>query len=359
MSSFYCSPFKSAKKEKIFAGHALQKFAKSPLSHSALKDRQAAKRIWRGIYKPHSQFFIFAFGGMSYSAKITNSILPSKNKNIFLIDKIDKKSLQALSSIKKTQLRNCHFLFISKSGQTKEMLFYKSFLKKIYSKKNLSLKGRITLLSQALKSPLLKWVKNQKGDIVFLNSKLPGRFSFFTLSGFLQSQAYSSCLRSEGLIPSLKDRQILEFFIHQCNRKKKEIFFCSFDPRLKELSRWLETSWSESLFHSSAKKQAPLLRRISLYDLRHSFIEELMAKRHQSCLWALNLKSTPSHSEQQIRELLKIKKIPYLFMKTGLNNRSVSHLITVFYKILFCMGDFFQLNIYKQNWVDYLKKISC
>ena len=358
MNSFNCSPFKSTKTEKIFVSNSLKKFIESPLSRHSSKDRQTAKQIWGEINKSHSHIFIFAFGGMSYSAKIMKSLFPSKNKNVVLIDKINEKYLQTLSSFKKTQLKACHFLFISKSGQTKEILFYKSFLKKIYSKKNLLLKGRITVLSQALKSPLLKWAKQQNGNIVSLNSKLPGRFSFFTLSGLMQSQAYDFCLNPKSLPPYSKNKKILEFFIHQYNHNKKEIFFCSFDPKLRELSHWLETSWSESLFHSSTQKQAPLLRHISLYDLRHSFIEELMAKHHQICFWALDLKSNPSSNEQQIKKLLKGKKIPYLFMKTSLNNKYLSHLITVFYKILFCMGDFLQLNIYKQNWVDHLKKIS-
>ena len=155
------SSFKIKKKDKDFISLSLKKFAESPLSQISKKDLAKAKKIWKTIKKSHHKIFIFSFGGAGSSAKIVNSLFPKKNNNVFLIDAIDKESLNSISSLKKTELKSCHFIFISKSGQTKEILFYNSFLKKIYLSKQLSLKDRITTLTQDLKSPLLNGQKKK------------------------------------------------------------------------------------------------------------------------------------------------------------------------------------------------------
>ena len=379
-SPFDYSPFKPSKKEKSFVSSSLKKLSVSPLFQISKKDLKLAKTIWKTIKKSHSTVFIFAFGGMGSSAKIANSLSPTKNKNVFLIDAIDEKFLSCLSSLKKTKLQSSHSIFISKSGQTKEILFYKSFLQKIYFNKQLSLKGKVTVLTQALRSPLLKWAKKEGCSVMLSDKPFPGRFSFFTLSGLLQFQAYGfdwsdkmfnnppKALKtlefqqtSTGLFANNPPAtaKALEFFIHQ-SVKRKEIFFCPFDLQLKELSHWLELSWSESLFKKETERQAPVLRNIALSDLRHACIEELIAKKDQVCFWALDIKSKnkpDSLYKKQIKKLLKTKKIPYMFMQLSLNSqKSLAGLIIDFYKILSCLGDFSKSDIYTQPWVDYLKR---
>ena len=358
---FDFSPFKASKKDKSFVSSSLKKFIDSPLSQISAKELEKAKKIWERIKRSHSKIFIFAFGGTGSSAKILNSLYPSTNKNIFLIDTINEDTLNYLSAIEKTDLKSFHSFFFSKSGKTEELLFYKSFLKKIYMNKQLSLKGKFTILTQSLKNPLSEWAKKEGGSIVFSDNPLPGRFSFFTLNGFLQSQIYTHNFTVRKPKNSTQLIKALEFFVHHC-KKKKEIFFCPFAPQLEKLSHWLELSWSESLFKKEAVRQAPLLRNITLSDLRHACIEELITKKDQVCFWALNIKSRnkpDSFYEKQIKNLLKTKKIPYIFMSLSLDNKnSLSESMISFYKILFFMAEFSKSNIYTQPWVDYLKKIN-
>ena len=353
--------FNSSTKEKHFVSSSLKKFYNSSLSQILEKDLKSAQTIWKSINQFSSKIFIFAFGGAGSISKIASSLLSVKNKKVFLIDTINEESLTYLAGLKKTELKSCQLLFISKSGQTRELIFYKSFLKKIYSKKNLSLKGRLTLLTQSSNSPLLQWINKEGGSIIFSHTSLPGRFSFFTLSGFLQLQAHSRRhWRPLTAKNSDSDIKSLEFLIHHC-LKRKEIFFCPFNPQLKELSHWLELCWSESLFKQPAKKQVPVLRNIPLSDLRHACIEELIVKKDQNLFWALDIKSKNKPNllyENQLKSIFKAKKIPYLFIKMPLNNEiALVELIFFFYKIFFLMGDFFKSNIYTQPWVDYLKKV--
>ena len=360
-NSYDCSPFKINKKEKLFIDHSLKKFISSPLAEFSKETLESAREIWTDIKKAHSKIFIFAFGGTGSSSKIANALSPRKDNNIHLIDSINEDFLILLSSLKKTELKTSHSIFISKSGQTKEILFYMSFLRQIYSKKKLSLKKRITVLTRSEKSPLLKWAKREGNSVIFSKTPLPGRFSFFTLSGFLQSQAYDLdfSVNMEQHTPELI--KALEFFIHQSD-KKREIFLCPFDSQLRELSRWLELSWSESLFKKNAEKQPPILRNITLSDLCHAFIEELMAKKGQTVFWALSLKPSQKSRflyEKQIKNLLKTENIPYTFTFLSLNGKnSLAGLLADLYKIFFCIGDFSKSDIYTQTWVNYLKRVN-
>lgn len=351
------SPFNSSKKEKSFVSSSLKQFPNSPLSQFSAKDLKTAKEIWKNIKKPQSKIFIFAFGGAGASAKIANSLFPLKNRDVFLIDKVNKEYLKQLSTLTKTELKSSHSLFISKSGKTEELIFYKSFLKKLYSNKKLSLEGKFTVLTQSENS-LFKWAKKEKGSVTLSKNFLPGRFSFFALSGLLQFQAYGCHFKQPTIKNSSIEKKMLEFFIHYCTNKT-EIFFCPFNPQLKELAHWLELSWSESLFKQKTKKQAPVLRNVSLPDLRHACIEELISKKNQLCFWSINIKNKETDKplyEKQLKKLIKTKNIPYLFMEIDLKNKnSIAELILGFYKILFCMGDYFKSDIYIQPWVDYLK----
>ena len=353
------SPFKTYKKDKNLAFSSLSHFINSPLSQIPNKDLEKAKKIWKNIKKSHSRFFIFAFGGAGSTANILSSLYPSKNKNVYLITSLDKKSLDLLSFLTKTDLKSSYSFFFSNSGKTKEILFYKSFLKKLYKKNKLSLKESVTVLTHSLTNPLAKWAKKESCSIIISKNFLPGRFSFFTLSGFLQAEICNSPLNKKTIQHSTQLIKVLEFFTHYSNNKRKEIFFCPFTSSLKELACWWESTWSESLFREKKIIQTPLLRNINAPDLRHAFIEELITKKDTAWFWALDIQSENSINpySHQIKKLLKAKKIPYLFMTCSMKNKdSINELIFTFYSILFCMGYILNLNIYIQPWVDYLKK---
>ncbi len=353
------SPFKASKREKVFLSTALKKFLSSPLSQISEQDLKAGKKIWAGARSSGSKALIFAFGGAGSSAKILSWLFPAKSGSVRLIDSMDRESFDRLSSLTKSELKSHSFLFISKSGQTKESLIWADFLKSAHLRHKLSLKKRATVLTQNAQSPLGKWAKKERGSVLIANSPLPGRFSFFALSGLAQAQAYGFDFSVKDLKARPSPIQALEFFIHHYSAKK-EIFLCPLAPELKGLARWLELSWSESLFQPGAKKQAPILRSVSPSDFCHAFAEELIAKKSKSVFWAMDItsKNRPfSPYEPAIKKMLKAKKIPHVFMKLPLGDKnSLAEILLICHKILFCAGAFFKSDIYTQPGVDYLKK---
>ena len=373
--SFYSYPALATSKKKQWITKALTEFHKTNLSKVSEKQFQQASNLYKQIRSSNSQVFIFAFGGIGASFKTAQSFFALKNKQAILVDSLDPLIIKRISSLNKKELSSCHFVFISKSGQTSEILFYKQLVQKTYSKKKLSLKNRLTLLVQNQNSPLTLWGKKEQAHCVFLEDSLPGRFSFFSLSGCFQFQACGLKIKADSFLSSSIDSQLYSF-LHSLF-SKKEIFLCFFQTELKALSNWLEMSWSESLFKESMKKPLPLLRVISWSELRHGFIEELVSKKNQACFLALNLKSDSSKQElraldakfykkesaeniksdqYKLKKLLKLKKISCLFVDVEKEPSAFFELLFLFYQLLFLAGEYAKVDIKTQPWVDYFKK---
>ena len=350
--NFHSSTFKTTPKDKKWIQDSLKKFKKSPLSEISKEQLKLSDQLYKKIKISHSQVFIFAFGGIGASFRICQSFFSAKNKEVVLVDSLHLDCKSQVSKLTKTQMRSTQFVFISKSGQTDEILFYKNLIQKIYSKNKISLKNRVTILTQNLKSPLLAFGKKVSAHIVFLENSLPGRFAFFNLSGCLQFQLFGLKIKSNLSKPILAPVHFLEFFASEF--KKQEIFLCSFQPELHAISNFFELSWSESLFSEKMKRSAPILRAICFSDLQHGFIEELVAKKRQVCFWALNLKSS-SNKNARLKSLLQFKKIPYLFINLEKKSSSLFDLLMAFYQLLFLAGEFSGVDIKTQPWVDYLK----
>ena len=358
---------------------ALKSFTKSELSTVSKEVLLQASQLYQQINSSHQKIFIFAFGGIGASFKIAQSFFSLKNRKANLVNAFDLSIVKKISGLSKKELRASHFIFISKSGQTSEILFYKQLIQKTYLKRKLSLKNRLTILTQKQNSSLFLWAKKEKASLVFLEKSLTGRFSFFSLVGFLQFQSCGLKIKAKELPFFCFNPQLYNFF--QSLLSKKEVYFCYFQKELSTISNWLEMSWSESLFKEDMKKPLPVLRSISWSDLRHGFIEELISKKNQSCFLGLDLKQDKANKlskdelsffenldfyqiknsgkfksdEYKLKKLLKTKKIPCLFISSEKTPADFLELIFFFYQILFLAGSYAKIDIKTQSWVDYFK----
>ncbi|MBC6415061.1 MAG: hypothetical protein GDA46_01530 [Bdellovibrionales bacterium] len=361
-------------KEQKLLEKYLKDFQKSSLSEFSFKKALTAKKIFQKIKNQnHSNLFIFVFGGMSGSSYLSEMFYQDTKKP-YKISEINDKLIHLLLKQPKEKLKKSHFIFISKSGQTSEILFYLNTLKHIYSKQKISFKNKITILTRDLKSPLRDFAKSKQVELILLKDNLPGRFSAFSLSGFLQFyfQGFDP-LKFSSHWPLLSN-PLLDFIFSQKN--KKEHWLCSCDIYMERFGNWLEMIWSESLLKKQKKNSPPLLKHVSLYNLRHAYIEELITKKKDICvlLFYFNkeLKSSKFHFKDQkisndflsfknqardgIEKTLKANKIPFLISKLDFNESSLLELIFYSYQILFVLGKSFKLNIFVNPYVDSLKK---
>ena len=353
--SFYSAPIKAELKKKQKIVNDLKKFHKTGLSETSEEQLQQSVELYQQISSSRSQVFIFAFGGIGAGFKIAQSFFSLKNKKALWVDSLDLAFKQKISNLNQKELRSSHFVFISKSGQTSEILFYKKLVDRIYSKNKISLKNKLTILTQDSNSPLRLWGKRNRAHLVFLEDSLPGRFSFFSLSGYFQFLACGLKISPRALAQTSLPSGVFDFLTVLLERQ--EIWLCFFQPELNKLSHWLEITWSESLFKENMKNQPPILRAVSWPDLRHGFIEELIAKKKQVYFWGLDLKTIKRDpAKDKLKGLLRSKKIPYLFLTAKKDLTDFFDLVRFFYKVLFLAGEFSKVDVKTQPWVDDFKK---
>ena len=375
--------FSLKRQDKKFIKDSLCGFKKNLLSEFSLEKAREAQKIFQTINQGNPSVYLFVFGGMGGSSYLFDSLAYKKQpykKKLYKIDKVDCQHVSHLLKKNKKELKSSHFVFISKSGKTPEVLYYKKLLKSIYSKNQISLKNKVTVLVSDLKSPLAQFAKKEQMKVVSLTEDLPGRFSVFTLSGFLQ-------LYLQGLNPLnyLEDfskiSDSMQSFLFQ-QKNKKEYWFCSSSKPLEKFGVWFELVWSESLFKSHKKNSLiPSLRCSSLYKLQHAYIEELTAKQKDIAVLFFDFKKETQkqflktgHSlllkqpyllkdflnfqnknKRKMQNLLQSKNIPLLNIEIDFSENSLFDLIFSFYQTLFIFGDFFKVNIFKNDQVDQLK----
>ena len=374
------------KEEDLILKKSLQSFQQSSLSHFSLEKIKQAQKIFQKIQKKKSSpLFLFVFGGMGGSSFLFD--FKSSKKKPYRIDKVKSQFIEEFLKKTKSELKNSHFLFLSKSAKTPELFFYQKLLQSLYTKKQLSLKNKITVLSSSSKSPFLQFAKKEQAEIILLEEDLPGRFSVFTLSGFLQ--LYLQGFDPLKMRPSVFQTQcFLESFLLK-QRAKKEYWLCCSNELLQKFGIWFELLWSESLL-KNVKNKVPSLRFVSLYKVQHAFIEELIAKKKEIGVVFLDFKraslsqtqsdktssfktaslgfaNTKSpyleyllnfqhKSKKRFFEIIDAQKIPMLNLEVDSTEQALCDLMFSFYRSLFLLGDCFKVNIFQNDQVDDLKR---
>ena len=382
--------------KKALKGFSASLFAAGAAGESSLRD---SKALAGKIRASGEKIFICAFGGSISPAKILKSFFPLKSPSVAIIDIIQEGVLEELRSLSKKSLQSSHWVFISKSGSAPEILFYINFLRALYREKKLPLKGRLSALTARSKSPLADWTSKEKGAVFFSRSPLPGRFSFFAFSGLLQSwlcglkPAGFEAVSKRSAKASLMAEKALAFILSQMDGGRGGGFFCSPDSKAAALGDWWQKAWSESLFKKGASMPPAPLRQCSLSDLRHAFLEELIAGEGKYWLWSISERQSGSISEHQsggisehqsgsisepsagglqkgcpslksfrdrqqkaLRSLLAKQNRPCMsFALANWEMPSVENLIFILFQILYGAGNWIGSDIYSQPWVDCYK----
>ena len=379
------SVFSLKKQNEEIVKNSLKHFEKSSLSEFSIEKAKEAQKLFQKISQSGSSVSFFVFGGMGGSSYLFDSFSSYKkhpHKKFYKIDRVDQQSVSHLLKKTKTELKKSHFVFISKSGRTPELLFYIKLLKNIYSKNQISLKNKVTVLISDMKSPLAQFARKEQADIISLQEDLPGRFSIFTLSGFLQMyfQGLNPLDRFSDPVSKLPG-QIRDFLFQQ--RNKKEYWLCSSCQPFENFGVWIDLVWSESLLKDHKKNLfIPALKHLNLYKLQHAYIEEMIAKQKEIAVLFFDLKIQTSkktlekkeslffkHSDtlkdflnfqdknrKKTQNLIRSKNIPLLTLEMDSSESSLFDLVFSFYQVLFLFGDFFKVDLFKNEQVDQLKR---
>lgn len=229
---------------------------------------------------------VIGVGGSSLGARaIYEFLLPSRNfeKELVFLETID--PLELKHSLKKVDLKQSHFIVISKSGNTVEttsLLKYVNSLVKIQ-------KGNCTVISES-ESALSKFAVDNNIKTFDLATNIGGRFSVFSVVGLLPlsivgidiNNLLNGCKRVSDSFFNQEDyyKPILNkarFLVENKARFNINIVF-SYSSTLESFNNWYIQLWAESLGKFNINKTRQALTPIGLIGPvdQHSFLQLIM-----------------------------------------------------------------------------------
>ena len=365
--SLNCGPARNCRKQAV---SLLKSFDQSPLGRWRPEDGDRSRDIVRDIQGKGKHVFVCSAGGSAAPTKILKSFFSIKGDFPFLLNEVTESRIDFLKSLDRDVLRQSHWLFISKSGQTASALFYIQTLRSLALRKKIPLKDRITCLTARPSSPLVQLLRVNERRVFQLNTSSPGRFSFFTLGGLVQGGllGLDPLELGQGLKQSRDfhslSTKILSCILLQFQRGDGICFFSRSHSRFRELSLWWEDCWSESLFKHSGDFPVHPLRACSLSEMGHTYLEELFCPARPGWVW--NLNSAPLRADMKnwglaerraMEALMAKERRPFLSLSLErVHPLSAGLLMTLLFQVLYGLGLWLKADFYKQPFVDKYKK---
>lgn len=338
------------------------------------------------VKKSQKTLCILGIGGSSLGAKAVYDFLAPKKEIIFLSN-VD--GYQFEKNMSKINLKNTHFLVISKSGETSETLIQFAHLEQAFKKTKLKIKDHVSVITEK-KQGKLKSIADQLGLYCLdVPVDVGGRFSVFSQVGlapllwanidvkkiFLGAK---SVLDHKDLISSVCD-----FYLQSFNAKKTISVFWFYCDALQTFGLWLEQLWSESLAKANGPVVSTPLVCVGSND-QHSLLQQFNeGLSDKSYLFFRNLESEKStkikktklnelrifenHSvgellgllAQATQQVLKNKSNPVFEMIVQDHGpQTIGALIYFFELVVATLGECLSVNAYNQPGVEEGKKIT-
>ncbi|OFZ13594.1 MAG: hypothetical protein A2Z20_09670 [Bdellovibrionales bacterium RBG_16_40_8] len=291
---------------------------------------------------------------------------------------------------------DCHYLIISKSGNTLEIVCLLEILLKKLKSQNRDFKKAISVITEEKSSPLFDWVVANKIQYLAHPQDVGGRFSVFTPVGLVPA-AFSGVSLAElrtGAQKAFADKslitQLAAYYLESFQREETISAFWSYIDQLAAFSPWLIQLWAESLAKKKTRqgREAPRVSTPVTYlgtcD-QHSVLQQLMegAKDKSICFlrsqklaesgesftgtqWAgfeylkdKNLGQVFATQSQATEEALQSEGRSTLSIElSSVEPESVGKLLMVFELLIGVLGEALDINAFNQPGVELGKKIT-
>ena len=202
-------------------------------------------------------YIIIGIGGSSQGSKAVSNIL--RNDNIFYFDHLSSKQIE--KTLLAVDLLSTGFIFISKSGNTSEVLtLFDHLVDELKSK--LDLAKHFLVITEKNTAPLYSLAEHMGISIIEHDKNIGGRFSIFSHTGLIPISLISNNVEQLflGLEKSLdnfinNDYEIVDISpLSMANKKyelisngKKISVMLFYGDELVELGNWLKQLFAESL----------------------------------------------------------------------------------------------------------------
>ena len=204
-------------------------------------------------FKDFDQIVLIGFGGSSLGTKsIYNALYHERNlKKIFFIDNLETETFNFVMS--QVNKENTLFLFVSKSGNTFEVLSILQYmLEEGYNKNNFH------FMTQDSKSKMREIADKNNISYSLLNNNLGGRFSVLSLSTFLPLDLVGcnwTEIKNSALNFYINETKnsfqissgLINFYLNNYQNGKNISCFMPYSSRLSSFSEWIMQLFGESL----------------------------------------------------------------------------------------------------------------
>ncbi len=211
----------------------------------------SSDELGQKIRSEFENIVIIGFGGSSMSARALVEI--THTQNISFLDNVDiDENIRTLSDIKLT-LDKTAWIFISKSGNTIEVLALINFLSQYLEEKNICLWKNSFYITEQKSNPLFNLAQKHERPCLELPVDVGGRFSFLSPCGMLIA---SLCglnieLIKQGATLALQDKEailkISEQYLSSFEDRKSISLFWFYNSSMRWFGGWLQQLWAESL----------------------------------------------------------------------------------------------------------------
>lgn len=275
---------------------------------------------------------VVGIGGSSLGPKTIIEALGSKDKTVSFIENVDGEALDTLFQNFK-DLSKVHWVFISKSGGTRETL---SLLDAIYvylQNEKIELSNCCSVISEPVQNLLTEWAQKQDVKCLELPVDIGGRYSVLSAVGMFPAAFAGHRVEDfyQGALWALQQDSLNQELVAQTleSFSQEEWFnaFWIYSSRFSQMGRWIQQLWAESLAKkedrsgNTAPQVSVPLPLVGSTD-QHSVLQQLSDGRERKFVWFLRV------TESEKKGV--VSKNAFFSERTGLEGKPLGHLMGAF-----------------------------
>lgn len=265
---------------------------------------------------------VLGIGGSSLGGRALMDALGSKKVEFF--ENVDGKDfwtrIEALKDI-----RDMHWVIISKSGSTIETLGQASFLIQHLENLKISWKDRFTVVTESKSNPLNNWAKSHGISILEVPVDVGGRFSVLSPVGMFPAAAAGLDIEQirQGAEWALTQDKLITKLMAQSlkswDRQEWISLFWVYCNNLYTSGLWIQQLWAESLAKKTDRKGKAAPRVSSPMSLvgandQHSVLQQVAEGARDKFIWFVRVTESETAGPKLERSLFSNQ--PYLTGKT-------------------------------------------
>lgn len=282
-------------------------------------------------------------------------------------------------------LENVHWIWISKSGTTIEILKTLEIVEGWYSKQGNILAKISTVIAQTSSAPLQKWAIANSVPRLEIGENVSGRYSVFSPAGLLPAALVGIDLNQINLGIRLangmmdKVTEVAAEALESFQRREWLFLLWTYSDRLRPLASWFQQLWAESLAKSKTRSGAAAPKVsfpvpcVGSLD-QHSILQQVMEGSTEHWIWFFRVKSMSqlgesvggkslgqiftAQAEGTTQALQEVKKNIASIELDQLDVPTLSALMYFLMMVVGTIGEALDLNPFNQPGVERGKKIT-